>query len=217
MQTIRVAALGVAALLLASAAQAKTTGFQLELLGLGAQPTWSGSSGTAGFGGGTNVKLLFGLSRRLLIGGSVAYFKNDKDYAYAVFLPGPPVGGVRAPRFRGQFLGGPGHRVLSTLPVEGFIQLRSDRTKTLNGYAEIGGGVTTTNAKVTVGANSLAAKEEDPSMMLGAGVIYGLGRNWEFTAAVDWHQAWSPGGPVWRDQDSPRFITFGVGVRYPKF
>jgi len=214
----RLTALALAALLLPAAAHSKTTGFQLEAQGLGAQPSWSGSNSTVKLGGGTGGRVLFGLSRHLYVGASIAYFKNRRDYAYAVSLPGPPVGGVRAPRDSNfALIGGPARRVLSTLPFEGVLQFRTAHAGPLNGYAEIGGGVTTSIAKVNIGRASHSGTEQMPSLLLGAGAITSLGRNWELTTTLAWHQSWSSGGKVWAADDSPRFITFGVGVRYPKF
>jgi hypothetical protein len=214
----RLTALALAALLLPAAAHSKTTGFQLEAQGLGAQPSWSSSNSTVKLGGGTGGRVLFGLSRNLYAGIAVAYFKNRRDYAYAVSLPGPPVNGVRAPRDSNfALVGGPGRRVLSTLPFEAVLQYRTARTAPLNAYGEIGGGVTTSIAKVNIGEASNSAIEQLPSLLLGAGVIASLGRNVEMTTSLAWHQSWSSGGKVWEPDDSPRFLTFGVGIRYPKF
>ena len=211
-------ALALAALLLPAAAHSKPTGFQLEAQGFGAQPSWSGSRRIVGIGGGSGARMMFGLSRHLYVGASLAYFKNRRDYAYAVSLPGPPVGGVRAPRDSNFFLvGSPGRRVLSTLPFEGVIQWRTAHAGPLNGYAELGGGVTTSIAKVNIGLASHSATEQMPSLLLGAGTIASLGRNWEMTASLAWHQSWSSGGKVWAPNDSPRLLTFGVGVRYPRY
>jgi hypothetical protein len=230
-------ALALAALILPAAAHAKPTGFQLEVQGLGAQPAWSGSRSAVNFGGGSGARMLFGFSRTVSLGVSVAYVKNVREYAYAGALPGPPVGGVSAPRTRRTILGGPGRRSLSTLPVEIVGQLRSSRPGPINGYIELGGGITNSVAKVQItryqsaGSDTSAASrfllpvasvsnsavQQSPSVIAGVGAILALGRNWELVGTLDWHQAFASGGKVWESGDSPRFVTFGAGIRYPRY
>ncbi len=218
MRRTRAIALALAALLVPAIASSKPTGFQVEVDGMGAQPVWSGSSGTVRLGGGSGVRLLYGASRHLYFGASIVYFENRRDYANAVQLPGPPGRGLRSPRdSSGALILAPGRRALATLPFEGVMQLRTDRTTRLNGYAEFGAGVTTTQAKLTLGEESVSAIEQDPSIHVGGGAVYALGRNWEMTANLVWHQAWSSGGKVWSQHDAPRYVTFGLGIRYPRF
>src|SRR5439155_22035851 len=134
---------------------------------------------------------------------------NRKDYAYAVYLPGPPSGGLRAPRIGfNEYLGGPGRRVLATIPVDLTVQYRSARVTPLNGFLEGGLGLMTTNAKLSIGLSSRTAMQQVPEGLLGAGATLRMGRSLEAVAGVTLHQAWASGGKVWTGDDAPRFVTY---------
>jgi hypothetical protein len=170
-----------------------------------------GATDAVEFGGGWGTRLLYGVSRNVYAGVSVAYFKNRKEYGYAVALPAPPTLGVWSPD------GGPAMRELATLPIEALVQVRAPVAPSLTGTLAAGVGVTTTRAKVVVDGASRAAVERDVSIVFGAGCAWAVGRDLEVVGGLDFHQARSPGGEVWHRVAVPGYLAFTLGVRYPRF
>jgi hypothetical protein len=211
------AVLAIAALLAPAAALAKPTGVQIEAYGMGAAPFGvytsqpDGVSSAVEFGGGAGTRLLYGVNRHVYVGASIAYFKNRREYGYAVGLAPPPTLGVRS------FLGGPARRALATLPVEAVVQLRAELAKPMSTYVQAGIGVTTVRGKVVVDGASRSAIERDVSAVFGIGYAWALTRDLELVGGLDFHQAWSHGGRVWSQAVVPGYLTFGLGIRYPRF
>jgi hypothetical protein len=205
---------------LASAAS-KTPGFQLQADVLGQTPVGSIGAGDLsdriGGGAGISVTASTGLTRHLIVGVRATHMRGHKDDTFQFDDNGGlPIPSQPAPS-------GPYdvRRSLWTTPVHGIAQYRQPIGGVM-AFGELGAGVTSfierDEASTTGGQYmfTIAGYQQNFSMSAGGGVGIPIGL-FEVTTGVSFYQAFTTSGDVWANGDDPKFVSFGVGLRYPRF
>jgi hypothetical protein len=208
---------------LAAAQTAKPPGLQLQLDGLVYMP-----SGTVESLGGTQLSTLLpsgpgfavsaslGLTPHWLVEGRVAYFGSNQDGSFRF---------VDELNTTGQpFTDGSGpyalHRELHVTNVHALIAYRRPMAAKLLWELELGGGVSQSREKLrltnaTGEKASAVGSQLDPSFAAGGALGYTLGWNTDVVGSFRWSMSLTGDGAVWSDGDSPAYVNWTLGLRYP--
>jgi len=208
---------------LAAAQTAKAPGLQLQLDGLVYMP-----SGTVESLGGTQLSTLLpsgpgfavsaslGLTPHWLVEGRVAYFGSNQDGSFRF---------VDELNTNGQpFADGSGpyalHRELHVTNVHALIAYRRPMAAKLLWELDLGGGVSQSREKLrltnaTGEKASAVGSQLDPSFAAGGALGYMLGWNTDVVGSFRWSMSLTGDGAVWSDGDSPAYVNWTLGLRYP--
>ena len=208
---------------LAAAQSAKAPGLQLQLDGLVYLP-----SGTVESLGGTQLSSLLpsgpgfavsasvGFARRWLVAGRVAYFGSNQDGSFRF---------VDEFNTNGQpFTDGAGpyalHRELHVTNVHALIAYRHPLAAKFLWELELGGGVSQSREELRLtNANgekaSAVGAQLDPSFAAGGALGWTLGWNTDVVGSLRWSKSLTGDGAVWSDGDSPAYMNWTLGLRYP--
>jgi len=200
---------------LAAAQGAKAPGFQLQLDGLVYSP-----GGTVASLGGTQLSSLLpsgpgfaitgslGLARRWVLEARVAYFGSDQDGSFQ-FADGVPPSGPFAL-----------NRELHVTNVHGLLAYRRPFGGKLQAELELGAGVSQSREKLrltdaTGEKASAVGVQLDPSYAAGAALGYATGWNTDLVGGIRWSMTSAGDGAVWTSGDSPSYLNWTLGLRYP--
>lgn len=208
---------------LAAAQGKKAPGFQLQLDGLVYSP-----SGTVASLGGTQLSALLpqgpgfaltgslGLARRWIVEARVAYFGSNQDGSFRF---------VDQFNTNGQpFTDGAGpyalNRELHVTNVHALLAYRRPLAAKFLWELEAGGGVSQSRERlVLTNANgekaSAVGVQLDPSYTVGGSLGYTAGWNTDLVGSVRWSLTAAGDGAVWSSGDSPAYLTWTLGLRYP--
>ena len=208
---------------LAAAQTAKAPGLQLQLDGLYYSP-----SGTVESLGGTQLSSLLpsgpgfaltaslGFARRWVVEGRVAYFGSNQDGSFRF---------VDEFNTNGQpFTDGSGpyalQRELHVTNVHALIAYRHSLAAKLLWELELGGGVSQSREELrltnaTGEKASAVGSQLDPSFAAGGALGWTLGWNTDMVGSLRWSKSLTGDGAVWSDGDSPAYMNWTLGLRYP--
>ena len=200
----------------AAAAASKTVGFQLQLDGLVYSP-----SGTVQAANDADLSLLLpsgpgialtasrGVARAWVLAARMAYFGSNQDGSF---------------HFDDQFsTNGPPfalNRELHVTTAHGLLQYRHPLGGKLEWSLEAGGGVAQSREKLVLSSSTgekanAVGVQLDPSVAAGGSLAYMAGWNTDLVGGVRWSKSLTGDGAVWSDGDSPSFLNWSLGVRYP--
>jgi hypothetical protein len=223
---IQIALLLTTLLLWPSAAAAQTSkapGFQLQLDGLLYSP-----SGTAESLGGKKLSFVLpsgpgfaltasvGLARNWVVEARVAYFGSDQDDSFYF---------VDEFNTNGQpYTDGAGPYALSrdlhVTNVHALLGYRRPLGAQFQWELELGGGVSQSREELRL-SNATGEKASavgvqlDPSFTAGGAIGYRMGWNTDIMGGFRWSQSFTGDGAVWSSSDSPAYLNWTLGVRYP--
>lgn len=208
---------------LAAAQGAKAPGFQVQLDGLVYSP-----GGTVASLGGTQLSTLLpsgpgfavtgslGIARRWVLEARVAYFGSNQDGSFrfedAFNTNGQP------------FTDGAGpyalNRELHVTNVHGLLAYRRPLANSFQWELEAGAGVSQSRERlVLTNANgekaSAVGVQLDPSYTVGGALGYRAGWNTDVVGSVRWSLTSAGDGAVWTSGDSPSYLNWSLGLRYP--
>ena len=208
---------------LAAAQGAKAPGFQVQLDGLVYSP-----SGTVASLGGTQLSSLLpsgpgfaltgslGIARRWVLEARVAYFGSNQDGSFRF---------VDAFNTNGQpFADGAGpyalNRELHVTNVHALLAYRRPLAANFQWELEAGGGVSQSRERLVLGnatgeKASAVGVQLDPSFTVGGALGYRMGWNTDVVGSVRWSQTSAGDGAVWTSGDSPSYLNWSLGLRYP--
>ena len=206
-----------------AAAQTRTPGFQLQADGVLYSP--HGSVEAAGgaklqdlvsTGPGFALTASLGLMRRWAVAARVAYFGSEKDGRFQF---------VDDLNTNGQlYTDGVGpydlSRRLRATAVHGLLQYRQGIAKRVELALEAGGGVVSARERLVLASAtgekaSAVGVQLDPSYALGAALAVQSGWNTDVVGGARWMGSFSGDGAVWSQGDSPGYLHWTLGVRYP--
>jgi hypothetical protein len=199
----------------AAAQGAKAPGFQLQLDGLLYSP-----SGTVASLGGTQLSSLLpsgpgfavtgslGFARRWLVEGRVAYFGSHQDDSFR-FADGVPPSGPYAL-----------NRELHVTNVHGLLAYRRPLANKFLWELELGAGVSQSREKLrltdaTGEKASAVGVQLDPSYAAGGSLGYLTRWNTDVLGSIRWSMTAAGDGAVWTSGDSPSYLNWTLGLRYP--
>jgi len=199
----------------AAAATMRTAGFQFQADGLTQSPSGhvaaAGDASLAdrlGGGGGFALTASLGVRPHLALAARVAYFGSDHDGSLTF---NDIVAGV-----------GPFHeeRRLRATVVHGLLQYRQAVGAQFEYVLEAGGGVVSARERLVLTSAtgekaSAVGVQQDPSWLAGAALAWLAGWNADLVAGARWIGTSTRDGAVWSSGDSPSFLTWSLGVRYP--
>ena len=204
-------------------AQAKAPGFQLQVDGVLYSP-----SGTVESVGGTQLSSLLpsgpgfaiggsiGFARRWLVAARVAYFGSNQDGSFRFVddlnTTGQPFADGSGPYAL--------NRELHVTNVHGLLQYRRPLGNRMLWELELGGGVSQSRERLVLDSAtgekaSAVGVQFDPSFAAGACLGYQAGWNTDVVGGLRWSKSLTGDGAVWTDGDSPSFMNWSLGVRYP--
>ena len=200
---------------LAAAQGAKAPGFQLQLDGLVYSP-----SGTVASLGGTELSSLLpsgpgfavsgslGFAHRWLVEGRVAYFGSNQDGSFR-FADGVPPAGPYAL-----------NRELHVTNVHGLLAYRRPLGNKFLWELELGAGVSQSREKLrltdaTGEKASAVGVQLDPSYAAGGSLGYLTRWNTDLVGSIRWSMTAAGDGAVWTSGDSPSYLNWTLGLRYP--
>jgi len=208
---------------LAAAQTAKAPGLQLQLDGLYYSP-----SGTVESLGGTQLSSLLpsgpgfaltaslGFARRWVVEGRVAYFGSNQDGSFRF---------VDEFNTNGQpFTDGSGpyalQRELHVTNVHALIAYRHPLAAKFLWELELGGGVSQSREELrltnaTGEKASAVGSQLDPSFAAGGALGWTLGWNTDMVGSLRWSKSFTGDGAVWSSGDSPAYMNWTLGLRYP--
>ena len=208
---------------LAAAQTAKAPGLQLQMDGLVYLP-----SGTVESLGGTQLSSLLpsgpgfaitaslGLKPHWLLEGRVAYFGSNQDGSFRF---------VDDLNTNGQpFTDGSGpyalHRELHVTNVHALLAYRHPLAERFLWELELGGGLSQSREELRLtNANgekaSAVGAQLDPSFTAGGALGATLGWNTDLIGSLRWSKSLTGDGAVWSDGDSPAYMNWTLGLRYP--
>jgi len=201
----------------AAAQSKKAPGFQLQLDGLVYSP-----SGTVASLGGTDLSVLlpsgpgfaltgsFGVSRHWLLAARVAYFGSSQDGSYT-FVDGVSTTG------QGPFAL---NRELHVTNVHGLLQYRHPLGVKFLWELEAGAGVSQSRERLVLNdatgeKASAVGVQLDPSYTAGAALGYLTQWNTDLVGSFRWSMSATGDGAVWSSGDSPAYLNWTLGLRYP--
>jgi hypothetical protein len=208
---------------LAAAQSPKAPGFQVQVDGLVYSP-----SGTVESLGGTKLSTLLptgpgfaitgsvGFARRWTVAARVAYFGSNQDGSFRF---------VDDLNTNGQpFTDGSGpyalNRELHVTNVHGLVAYRHPLGAKFQWELELGGGVSQSREELRL-TNANGEKADavgvqlDPSFAAGGALGYLMRWNTDLVGSVRWSKTFTGDGAVWSDGDSPAYLNWTLGVRYP--
>jgi hypothetical protein len=185
-------------------------------------------SGTVESLGGADLSLLLpsgpgfaitgsvGFARRWVVEARVAYFGSNQDGSFRF---------VDDLNTNGQpFTDGAGpyalNRELHVTNVHGLLAYRHPLGAKFLWELELGGGVTQSREELRL-TNANGEKADavgvqlDPSFAAGGTLGYRLRWNTDVVGGVRWSQSFTGDGAVWSSADSPAYLNWTLGVRYP--
>lgn len=199
----------------ASAASMRTAGFQLQGDGLIHSPSGNvkaaGGESLAdrlGGGGGFALTATIGVRNHLALGPRVAYFGSEhegsKSFTDIVAGVGPF---AESRRYRGT-------------AVHGVLQYRQAVGAKIEWSIEAGAGVLSSRERLVLTSASgekasAVGVQRDLSFIGGASVAVLAGWNSDLVLGGRWIGTSTDDGAVWSSGDSPSFLTWTLGVRYP--
>jgi hypothetical protein len=208
---------------LAAAQTAKAPGFQFQVDGLFYSP-----SGTVESVGGTQLSSLLpsgpgfaisaslGITPRWLVEGRVAYFGSNQDGSFRF---------VDDLNTNGQpFTDGAGpyalNRELHVTNIHALIAYRRPMAARFLWELELGGGVSQSREELRLtnadGEKASAVGSQlDPSFAAGGALGYMLGWNTDMVGSLRWSKTLTGAGAVWSEGDSPAYMSWTLGLRYP--
>jgi len=206
-----------------AAAQSRTPGFQLQADGLLYSPHGTVSaagdaklSSLLSSGPGFALTGTLGLTRHWVVGARVAYYSSDKDGSFRF---------VDQLNTNGQpFADGAGpfglNRRLRATAVHGLLQYRRGVGPRVELVLEAGGGVVSARERLVLTSAtgekaSAVGVQLDPSWAAGAGIAVTAGWNADVVAGWRWTGSLSGDGALWTQGDSPGYMNWTLGVRYP--
>jgi len=200
---------------LASAQGAKAPGFQVQVDGLVYSP-----GGTVESLGGTQLSSLLpsgpgfavtgslGFARRWVVEARVAYFGSNEDGSFH-FADGLPPAGPYAI-----------NRELHVTNVHALLAYRRPLAAKVQLELEAGGGVSQSRERLVLSnptgeKASAVGVQLDPSYTAGAALGWLAGWNTDVMGSVRWSMSAVGDGAVWTSGDSPAFMNWTLGLRYP--
>ena len=200
---------------LAPAQGAKAPGFQLQADGLVYSP-----GGTVSSLGGTHLSSLLpsgpgfaltgslGIARRWVVEARVAYFGSNQDGSFH-FADGLPPSGPYAIS-----------RELHVTNVHALLAYRRPLAAKFQLELEAGGGVSQSRERLvltdaTGEKASAVGVQLDPSYTAGASLGWLAGWNTDLMGGVRWSATAASDGAVWTSGDSPAYMNWTLGLRYP--
>lgn len=208
---------------LAAAQGAKSPGFQLQVDGLVYAP-----SGTVASLGGTQLSALLpngpgfaitgslGIARRWVLEARVTYFGSSQDgsfhFADSVDTNGQPFGDGSGPYAL--------NRELHVTNVQVLFAYRRPLPANFQWELEAGGGLSQARERLVL-TNASGEKASavgvqlDPSYAVGGSLGYKTGWNTDLVGSVRWSKTATGDGAVWTSGDSPAYLTWTLGLRYP--
>ena len=208
---------------LAAAQTAKAPGLQLQLDGLYYLP-----SGTVESLGGTQLSSLLpsgpgfalsaslGFAKRWLVEGRVAYFGSNQDGSFRF---------VDEFNTNGQpYTDGSGpyalSRELHVTNVHALIAYRHPLAAKFLWELELGGGLSQSREELrltnaTGEKASAVGSQLDPSFAAGGALGLTLGWNTDMIGSLRWSKSLTGDGAVWSSGDSPAYMNWTLGLRYP--
>jgi outer membrane protein with beta-barrel domain len=217
---ISIAALALLSLAPAAALGSGTRGFQLEVEAMGSRPFGTYQSGDNASdlfdpGGNAFGKALFGVSRGVSVGLGAGYLHNQGSFSFS-----QPISRTRS-------VTGTATRSITAIPVLALGQLHSDTHKRLSVYGEGGIGFANLESRVAnfdaqlsglpISIEPISDFQLATAFLAGAGLCLGAGRDWEFTLGAGWLQTFTGNGDAFQSGDNPAFLTYSIGVRYPRW
>ena len=208
----------------AAAQSGKAPGFQVQLDGLVYSP-----GGTVESLGGTQLSSLLpsgpgfaltgslGVARRWVVEARVSYFGSDQDGSFRF---------VDVFNTNGQpFTDGAGpyalSRELHVTNAHGLLAYRRPLGGKLQWELELGGGVSQSREKLRLSdatgeKASAVGVQLDPSFAAGGSLGWLLQRwNTDVVGSFRWSRSFTGDGAVWSSGDSPSWVNWTLGVRYP--
>ena len=202
---------------------AKPPGFQIQLDGLVYSP-----SGTVASLGGTQLSSLLptgpgfaitaslGLARSWIVAARAAYFGSNQDGSFRF---------VDEFNTNGQpFTDGSGpfalNRELHVTNVHALLQYRHPLASSFQWELELGGGVSQSREALEL-TNASGEKASavgvqlDPSFAAGASIGYFMPWNTDLVGGLRWSLTSASDGAVWTNGDSPAYLNWTLGLRYP--
>jgi hypothetical protein len=200
---------------LAGAQASKAPGFQLQLDGLVYSP-----SGTVASVGGTQLSLLLpsgpgfavtgsiGMTRHWVVAARAAYFGSNQDGSFH-FADGVPPAGPYAL-----------NRELHVTNVHALIQYRRPLAASFQWELELGGGVSQSREKLLLSSAtgekaSAVGVQLDPSFAAGGAIGFTTSWNTDLVGGIRWSLTSAGDGAVWTNGDSPAYLNWTLGLRYP--
>jgi hypothetical protein len=199
----------------AGAQTPKAPGFQLQLDGLVYSP-----SGTVASLGGTQLSSLLpsgpgfaltgslGIARRWVVEARVAYFGSNQDGSFH-FSDGVSPSGPYALS-----------RELHVTNAHALLAYRRSLAANFQWELEAGGGLSQSREKLRLSdatgeKASAVGVQLDPSYTAGAALGYRTGWNTDLVGSVRWSMTAASDGAVWTSGDSPAYLNWALGLRYP--
>ena len=200
---------------LAAAQTHKAPGFQLQMDGLVYMP-----GGTVASLGGTQLSALLpsgpgfaltgslGIARRWVLEARVAYFGSSQDGGFH-FADGVPPAGPFALS-----------RELHVTNVHALLAYRRPLAANFLWEIEAGGGMSQSREKLrltdpTGEKASAVGVQLDPSWTAGGSLGYMASWNTDLVGSVRYSLTSAGDGAVWTSGDSPSYLTWTLGLRYP--
>ncbi len=207
----------------AAGAQSGVPGFQLQVDGVlySPQGTVAAANGAelsslVSSGPGFAITASLGVRRHWVLGARVAYFGSEGDDAFQ-FVDQANTNGL-------PFTDGAGpydlNRRLRATAVHGLLQYRRALGSQAEWLLEGGGGVVSARERLVLasatGEKASAVGEQlDPSWVAGAGLGWVVAWNTQLVASARWTGTITSDGAVWTTGDSPSYLHWALGIRYP--
>jgi len=200
---------------LAAAQTGKAPGFQVQVDGLVYMP-----GGTVASLGGTQLSSLLpsgpgfavttslGIAKRWVLEARVAYFGSNQDGSFHFADGLPPTGPFAI------------SRELHVTNVHALLAYRRPMAAKLQLELEAGGGVSQSRERLVL-SNSTGEKASavgvqlDPSYTAGASLGWLAGWNTDVMGGLRWSMTAASDGAVWTSGDSPAYLNWTLGLRYP--
>ena len=208
---------------LARAQAGKAPGFQLQLDGLVYSP-----GGTVASVGGTQLSSLLpsgpgfavtgslGFARRWVVEARVAYFGSNQDGSFR-FVDDLNTNGQPLTDGAGPYAL---NRELHVTNLHALLAYRRPLAQKLQWELELGAGVSQSREKLRL-TNATGEKASavgvqlDPSYAAGGSLGYLAGWNTDLVGSVRWSMSAAGDGAVWTSGDSPSYLNWSIGLRYP--
>ncbi len=204
-------------------AQSGAPGFQLQVDGVLAslQGTLAAANGAElssllSSSPGFAITASLGVRRHWTLGARVAHFGSEGDDVFQ-FVDEANSNGL-------PFTDGAGpydlNRRLRATAVHGLLQYRRALGARTEWLLEGGGGVVSARERLVLtsatGEKASAVGEQlDPSWVAGSGLGLVVGWNTQLVASARWTGTITSDGAVWTQGDSPSYLHWGLGLRYP--
>ena len=194
-----------------------TAGFQLQADGLLHVPS-GGEVASTGFplstmigkGPGFALTATMGLRPHLAIGARVAHFGSTGEREAWFVDPLSPYGL------------GPFHeeRRLRVTMLHAILQHRAFYGRRFEWSLDLGGGIMMSRERLVLDSAtgtkaSRVGVQRDPSYTFGTGLAWWAAGNTDLVASARWNGSFTTDGAVWSKDDSPNFMTWSLGLRYP--